>query len=230
MAFPNTTPLTYIFISSIFAAAAASTGWCVLTGNSAGLAGVALDYITIFVPMSLFSFQISGIVGSGAALFGAALITGAVFGIGLFLWSRRLPIRDAQPTPPLVRWSFIVFVIALVAAGIALVLKLPNNLPWTLTPELSVVAGWIFIGAAAYFGYGVLRPGWFNAGGQLAGFLAYDIVLIVPFMQRLPTVADEFRFGLYFYTVVVSYSGLLAIYYLFINRATRVKIDMSEGR
>lgn len=101
-------------------------------------------------------------------------------------------------------------------------LKTPNVLPWRVTLELSVVCGWMFLGAAAYFAYGVLRPGWFNAGGQLAGFLAYDIVLIVPFLQRLPTISDEFRVGMFIYTAVVIYSGVLAIYYLFINRQTRM--------
>jgi hypothetical protein len=47
-------------------------------------------------------------------------------------------------------------------------------------------------------------------------------VLIVPFLQRLPTIAPEFQISLYIYIVVVVYSGLLAIYYLFVNRGTRI--------
>ena len=42
----------------------------------------------------------------------------------------------------------------------------------------------MFLGSATYFAYGIVRPRWTNAGGQLAGFLAYDLVLIVPFMTR----------------------------------------------
>jgi hypothetical protein len=61
-----------------------------------------------------------------------------------------------------------------------------------------------------------------NAAGQLAGFLAYDLVLIVPFLQRLPNVPADQRLGMYIYTTVVIYSGLLAIYYLFIHPETRV--------
>jgi hypothetical protein len=85
-----------------------------------------------------------------------------------------------------------------------------------------VVIGLMFLGAATYFAYGLLRPSWANAAGQLAGFLAYDLVLIGPFLSRLPTVAPEHRAGLTIYIAVVSYSGLLAIYYLFIHPATRV--------
>ncbi|HSS99269.1 MAG TPA: hypothetical protein VLK33_19675, partial [Terriglobales bacterium] len=151
-----------------------------------------------------------------------ACVVGAVFGVWLLLWSRRVPISDTRPMPRVVYGSFVVFVIALVLAGGALVLKAPNILPWTLTPELSVVCGWMFLGAATYFTYGLARPSWHNAAGQLAGFLVYDLVLIIPFLQRLPTIAPEFQTSLIIYIVVVTYSGLLAIYYLFINAGTRI--------
>lgn len=41
--YPGTTPLTFIFISSIFAAAAASTLWVAATENYGALAGIGLD-------------------------------------------------------------------------------------------------------------------------------------------------------------------------------------------
>jgi hypothetical protein len=124
--------------------------------------------------------------------------------------------------PPLVRWSFVVFIVALLLVSARLLLQIPT-LPWKLTPELSVVAGCLFLGAAAYFVYGLLRPSWANAAGQLAGFLAYDLVLIVPLLTRLPAIDPQFRAGLIVYLVVVVYSGLLAVYYLFINRETRLR-------
>ncbi len=90
-----------------------------------------------------------------------------------------------------------------------------------MTPELSIIVGCIFLGAAVYFIYALLRPSWANAAGQLSGFLVYDLVLIIPFLRTSePTVAPEFRTGLIVYTFVVVYSGLLAIYYLFINKHT----------
>ena len=39
----------------------------------------------------------------------------------------------------------------------------------------------------------------------------------------LSTVTPEHRLGLWIYTIVVIYSGLLASYYLFIHRPTRLK-------
>ena len=221
--FEGTTPLTYIFIGSIFAAAAASTLWPIVTGNTGALAGVGLDYTVILIPMAVYILWL-GLAGgdSGKIIYGVIVALGAVFGLWLFRWSRPLPMPDATiPMPPLVRWSFVVFVVALLYTSTRLFLNIPT-IPWPLTPELAVVVGCIFLGAAAYFIYGLLRPSWANAGGQLSGFLAYDLVLIVPFLTRLPDVAPEFRTGLIVYTVVVTYSGLLAIYYLFINKPTRL--------
>ena len=60
-----------------------------------------------------------------------------------------------------------------------------------------------------------------NAGGQLAGFLAYDAVLIWPFLKRLPDVAPEFRLELWTYTAVVVYSAIVAIVYLALHPVTR---------
>jgi hypothetical protein len=214
--FEGTTPLTYIFISSIFAAAAASTLWAAGLKQYGALAGIALDYITIMGPMAVFTFA-RGVWG-----FGVATLFGAVFGAALLAWSLRQPLDRSVPLPGLVRWSFVVFIIALLVVAVRLFLQHPNVIPWTITPDLGVVIGMIFCGAATYFIYTLLRPCWANAGGQLAGFLAYDVVLIVPFLQRLPSVAPEHRVGLIIYTLVVTYSGLLAIYYLFINRTTRV--------
>lgn len=220
--FEGTTPLTYIFIAAIFAAAAASTLWPIYTGNYGALAGVGLDYAVILAPMAGYIAGL-GLQGGGGGflLYAALCLAGAMFGIWLFRWSRTLPMDTSLPMPVLVHGSFAFFVIALLYTSGRLFLQIPT-IPWPLTPELSVVAGCIFLGAAAYFIYGLLRPSWANAGGQLSGFLAYDLVLIVPFLTRLPSVAPEFRTGLIVYTTVVIYSGLLAIYYLFINRPTRL--------
>lgn len=154
--------------------------------------------------------------------YGIACMIGALFGLGLFLWSVRFPMEPGHAMPGLLRWSFIIFIIALIIVGGRLVMKVPNTIPWSITPELSVVMGWMFLGAAVYFAYGLLRPSWLNSIGQMIGVLAYDAVLIVPFLQRLPTTTPENRPGLFIYTVVVVYSGLLAIYYLFVNRETRL--------
>ncbi len=218
--FAYTNQMGFLFIASIFAAAAASTLWCIAAREDGALAGVALDYMLIFAPTGIFVFQIAR--NNSLILFGIVCVIGALFGLGMFLWSRRIPIRDPRPMPRLIRAAFIFFIIALVIVGVQMVLKVPNIMPWSITTQASVIYGWFFLGAAAYFAYGLLRPGWHNAAGQLAGFLAYDVVLIVPFLQRLPTIEPGLRLNLIIYTLVVALSGLLAIYYLFINPQTRM--------
>jgi hypothetical protein len=221
--FPGTTPLTFIFISSIFAAAGAATLWAVASENYGALAGIGLDYLVILAPVSVLSFQLGASSGEPRmTAYGVACVFGALFGLSLILWSIRIPMDRTRPMPRFVRWSFVFFIIALLIVSTRLILKVPNTIPWKITPELSVVIGSMFLGAAAYFAYGLLRPSWVNSAGQLVGFLAYDVVLIVPFLTRLPTTAAQFRLGLIVYTAVVTLSGLLAIYYLFIHKPTRL--------
>ena len=218
----GTTPLTYILLAAFFAAAAVSTLWPIATDRDGALAGVGLDYLIILTPLSALFFVLAGRGQSGLLIYGVLLALGAVFGAWLFWWGRRQPLDTSLPMPPLVRGSFVAFVLALLLVSVRLFLRIPT-LPWPLTPELSVIAGSMFLGAAAYFVYGLLRPSWANAGGQLAGFLAYDLVLIGPLLSRLPTIDPEFRAALIIYLVVVIYSGLLAIYYLFVNKETRLR-------
>ena len=221
--FEGTTPLTFIFVSSIFAAAAASTLWAAASKNHGALAGIGFDYMMILTPMAILALKL-GISSATAPMivFGGASLLGALFGILLVLWSIRIPIDNSVPMPRLVRWSFAVFILALVVVSARLIMKVPNTIPWKITPDLSLVIGFIFLGAAVYFVYALVRPSWINSAGQLAGFLAYDVVLIVPFITRLPGVAPEHQVGLVLYTLVVSYSGLLAFYYLFIGKSTRI--------
>jgi hypothetical protein len=229
--FEGTTPLTFMLISSIYAAAAASTLWAAVTENYAALAGIALDYMTILAPVAVLLFRLSTDTGnSQLTLFAFIAVIGALFGLGLYLWSRRFPLDRTIRLPGFVRWSFILFIIALLIVGGRLVLKVPNSIPWSITPELSVVIGWMFLGAGMYFVYGLVRPSWVNAAGQLIGFLAYDLVLILPFLSRLPATAPENRTGMIIYIVVITFSGLLAVYFLFIHPPTRLWSRMQASR
>lgn len=231
--FPGATPLTNIFIGSIFAAAAASTAWCLVMRSERGMAGIALDYIAILVPFSVFSFLHAAGGAGGAsvhvAAFGVTCVAGAFVGLVLLRWSLGHAWRDPRPTPRLVRGSFAFFVVALVIVASLLIARVPDILPWPVTPELSTLIGIMFLGAAAYFAYGVVAPRWENAGGQLAGFLAYDVVLIVPFLVRLPSIDERLRINLVVYTAVVALSGLLAIWYLALDPRTRGRAPAIEG-
>src|SRR5262245_48502448 len=68
--FPGTTSLTFIFISSLLAAAATSTLWAAASENYGALAGIGLDYMLIFTPLALFSFQLGANSNSPLTAFG----------------------------------------------------------------------------------------------------------------------------------------------------------------
>ena len=209
--FAGTTPMTYYFVASILLAGAASIAWCLYANEPGALVGVGVDGFTIFLPMTAFVL-IAGLSRGDTALTISAVGAAAVAfsGAGLALWARQFPIRDTRPTPLIARVSMGLFAVLLVPAGVALVAG-TSFLPWPVTDDLSVVVGLFFVGAAAYFAYGVARPIIGNSFGQLLGFLAYDLVLIAPFLVRLPTIQPEFRTSLYIYVAVVLYSGLVAL-------------------
>lgn len=220
--FEGTTRLSLTLVASFLAAAAASTLWTAVTRTTGALVGIGLNYLTILGPLAVFSFQLGAAGAPRLTVFGVECLVSVILGLGLIVLGRRSPIPADPLMPGLVRWSFVVFVVALLVAGGELLLRVPNVLPWAITPDLSVVFGWALAGAAAYFAYGLVRPSWRNAGGQLAGFLVYDLVLILPFIQHFGSVIPEQRLSLILYTTVVVYSGLLGVYYLVIHRTTRL--------
>ncbi len=222
--FAGTTPMSHIFIGSILAAAAASTAWCVFASSDRALAGLALDYIAILVPFAvLLVISAAGGAGLAFASLAVACVAGAAFGVMLLRRALNRPWQDPRPMPRIVRAAFAFFIGALVIVGGLLVAQVPNILPWTVTPELSTLFGIMFLGAAAYFTFSLIEPRWENAGGQLAGFLAYDIVLIIPFLQRLPTIDDQLRLSLVIYTGVLILSGAIAAWFLWTDARTRLR-------
>jgi hypothetical protein len=218
--------LSNIFVSSILASIAAPVVWIALADEPRAMAGGAIDLAlssaAIMVAACVFYRNGGPPTLLPFAAFAAILLA---LNAGLSLYSRRMPLRDTRQTPLVVRYSFAGFSLALLLAGTALVLVRPNVFPWSLSPENSVFYGCIFLGAMCYFVYGLVYPYWGNAKGQLLGFLAYDLVLIGPFLQHFSTVRADMRLSLILYTAVVVYSGLLATYFLFVHPATRMRIS-----
>ncbi|RJP47825.1 MAG: hypothetical protein C4583_15855 [Anaerolineaceae bacterium] len=211
---------SYLFIGSILAAVSAAAIWIGWTGEFGALPAGSLNIFVIAVTASVYFFQLARNGRPELLPFGVAGLVSAVVSGAAFLWSRRLPLSEARPTPTLVKVSFGIFVASLIFAGGALIFRLPI-FPWKLNPDSSVIFGCIFLGDAFYFLYGLFRPRWHNARGQLLSFLAYDLVLIVPFLGPIPTVESASLISLIVYVAVLVYSGALAVYYLFINPQTR---------
>ena len=211
---------SYLFIGSILAAVSAAALWIGWTGELGVLPAGSLNVFVIALTTAVYFFNLASQGRSDMLIFGLVSVLMALVSGAAFLWSRRLPLTDSRPTPVLVKISFGIFIVSLFLAGGALVLRLPV-FPWDLNPDSSVVFGCIFLGDAFYFLHGLFRPCWGNAFGQLLSFLAYDLVLIVPFVLLFDTVKPDRMLSLIVYTAVLIYSGGLAVYYLLINPQTR---------
>jgi hypothetical protein len=214
--------LSYLFIGSILAAVSVAALWIGWTGEFGALPAGALNIFVIAVTASVYYFQLALRDGrSNMISVGIAAVVMAFASAAAFFWSRRIPLADVRPMPGLVKVSFGIFITSLILAGGALIFHAPI-FPWTLNPDSSVIFGCIFLGDAFYFLYSLSFPRWHNALGQLLSFLAYDLVLILPFLALFKTVKPELMLNLIMYVAVLIYSGGLAVYYLFINSKTRL--------
>ncbi len=213
--------LSYLFIGSILAAVSAAALWIGWTGEFGALPAGSLNIFVIAITTSIYFFQL-GLREARQNMipFGFISLFIAISSGYTFWWSRKIPLDASPPTPKLVRVSFGIFIAALLLAGAALIFKIPI-FPWNLPPDSSVVFGCIFLGDAFYFLHGFLYPRWHNALGQLLSFLAYDLVLIIPFLLLFKTVAPEHILSLIVYIVLLLYSGTVAAYFLFFNPQTR---------
>jgi len=211
---------SYLFIGSILAAVSVAALWIGWTGELGSLPAGSLNIFVIALTTALYFFKLSSQGSSDMFVFGVASVLMALTSGATFFWSRRLALTDSRPMPRPVRISFGIFIASLLLAGGALILRLPV-FPWDLNPDSSVIFGCIFLGDAFYFLYGLFRPSWGNAFGQLLSFLAYDLVLIVPFISLFDTVKPDHLLNLIVYIAVLVYSGGLAVSYLLINPRTR---------
>lgn len=212
---------SYLFIGSILAAVSVAALWVGWTGEFGALPAGSLNILVIAVGTSIYFFKLALMDGRAELIpFGAASVLTAIMGGIAFLWSRRIPLRDTRPMPALVKVSFGVFIVSLILAGAALIFRI-QVFPWELNPDSAVIFGCIFLGDAFYFLYGFLRPRWHNARSQLLSFLAYDLVLIFPFVMLFNTVKPGYFINLAVYVAVLVYSGALAVWFLFIHPKTR---------
>jgi hypothetical protein len=214
--------LSNIFVASIFAAIGGPACWIAVTGDSRAVVPGAADLAVTNTGFAASGFWFWQTTGNPAMLpwaIGTALM--AAICIVLVWRLQPVPFRDATPMPRPLRIAFMAFAIMLAIAAFRLITVWPNTFPWPLSPENSVFYGFIFLGAMVYFLYGFFWPVWGNAGGQMVGFLLYDLVLLPPFIGHFSSVKPEMLLSLTIYTIVVTLSGLIAIWYLFIDPATR---------
>ena len=217
----------HIFLASITASIAASLLWIGFSGELGAAAAGAIDLTVFYVGLTIFQL-LSPQHGGQRLLAGVLLCSAAaIVSLGVFLRFRRYPIEDRRPMPLPVRVSFGVFFVVLVLVGSVLLLQVHNVFAWTLNPTSSALLGCFFLGSSCYFLYGLLFPRWHTACGQLWSFLAYDLVLIVPYLFHFSTVSAAQLPSLIVNTVILVYSGALALYYLLIKKETRSRLKLA---
>lgn len=214
------TRLSNIFIASILGAVAGAMLWVGISGRVAGAAGgflhvgtMALGLATV---MAALASQRPGLTGYAAGFAVAAL--GSFIA---FAWVRRQPIHDTRRLPLSLRIWSVLYIVILLPAGAALLTVVPGIMPWPVKPEMSLVCGWVFVSAAWSFAYPLLRPQVEHIRVGLVGFLAYDAVLALPFIQLLDKVRPELQRSLQLYLLALAVTAAVSLYYLFICRATR---------
>jgi hypothetical protein len=217
--------LSYVFIASILAAIAVPLLWIGISGEVAAMQAGAIDLAVLYGALFVYVITLLGDPGQPelwpyAIFFGVACAASAA----AFAAARRIEWRDPRPMPAPVRGSFAAFAVILVVVGAALVLHV-DLFPWELSSEASVAFGLFYLGAAVYFVHGLLQPRWSNAAGQLAGFLAYDLVLLAPFFDHFADATGGRLVSLIVYVVFLLYSGALAAHYLFLADETRIRIN-----
>ena len=218
----------HIFLASITASITASLLWIGFSGELGAAAAGAIDLAVFYGGVTIFQL-LSPQNGSLRPLAGVLLCSAAaIVSLGIFLRFRRYPIVDRRPMPMPVHISFGAFVAVLLLVGSALLLQIPNVFAWTLNPMSSALMGCFFLGSSCYFLYGLIFPRWHAASGQLWSFLAYDIVLIVPFLFHFATVISVQLPSLIINTIILVYSGALAVYYLLIKKETRPMIHIAR--
>ena len=218
----------HIFLASISASITASLLWIGFSGELGAAAAGAIDLAVFYGGLTII--QLLAAQGGSQRLLAGVLLcsAAAIVSLGIFLRFRRYPIEDRRPTPLPVRVSFGVFVAVLLLVGSALLLRVPNVFAWTLNPMCSALVGCFFLGSACYFLYGLLFPRWHTACGPLWSFLAYDLVLIVPFLFHFATVSAAQLPSLIVNTLILVYSGALALYYLLIKKETRSRLNIAR--
>lgn len=217
----SVTPITYTFLAAYVLGSVAALLWVAATVEMSGLRGIGL---TTAVAYGSMAAVLVGMVGARPEL-----IVNVVAAIGLCLggivalaFGLRQPVRDRRLTPGPLRVACLIIAVALLTLGVPLVLRVPDVMPWTLDLDSGALIGCLFLGSAAYFAYGALRPAWPNAAGPLAALLAYDLVLTLPLVAHFPIAQPQHVTVLVLYITVLVSTAVLGAYVFLVDRHRRV--------
>lgn len=221
------TRLSVLFLAAMLAAVAAASAWIAASGDRSALPAGFLNLAVAFGGMAIW------LGATDADRRGTALVLGAIAignAVTFVLTHRSVRADDpaddrgatpGQALPPLVRASFALFALVLVAVGVALVVGAEGVMPWSVGPGTAEIFGWIFVGDACFFAYGLLWPGTDAGRSQLWAFLGYDVMLLAPLAATLSTVSSALRLNLLVYLAILAYSAVLGVWVVAVRPAFR---------
>ena len=215
-------PFDFLLVSAFLVAAGAVTFWLAAVGEWGAAKGAAMNVGTMNAGAAAFLGARHAATHDGRFLVrAAAFAVFAAANLAVFLWSRRQPIRDRRPVERPLRVAFALYTALLAVAAAALFRRSTTIFPWAIEANTETMIGWLFLGSAVYFAWGLTGSRWHELRGQMIAFLAYDVVLVLPYLAMLDGVYRDHLPSLVAYLAVIFGSALFSVYYLFIHPRTR---------
>ncbi len=227
--------MTYIFLASMVASTGALIIWPVLRDDLGALRAAVFNILVATPAFALYLLWLAREADNRDLIAPAlAFVLTAVLWVGIGRGLKEIPVRSTRMLPRFIRMMLVFFCLLLIPIGTALVFQVDNVFPWTLSPENSTAAGMIFLSAAALFLFVLRNPLWIYGEAAFASFLAYDLVLFVPYLDFFRNRNDEATVASYYgsaytapagdngvgewsmaiYLAVLAISGLVAIAFL----------------
>jgi len=211
--------LSYLWISSILLSHGATLLWYAISLELNAACGAALGLAVMYIGIAGYMGRLYAQRNQRLLL--AWVATTGVLALGALLLlyvGSHMALRETRSIPRFMRFSFLLFVIALGAASFLLLSRAPVAFPWKLNPDSSFIFGWPFVATGIFFADAWLRPSVGNARSQLLGFFVYDVVLIPPYLQLWPKTKDGYRAALLVYLIILFWSAVLAVWLWTANR------------
>lgn len=206
-------PLSYLVVASIVGPvglASLYAAW-IADFRAAIAGGIALVVCSAGVALILLSMG-----GFNPHAVGYGLV--ALGGFALIWWSSLHAPKAGIAAPRGARLAMSLVALVLITVSYFLLTKFPTVFPWPIKPETSLLYGALFLGFFFSYAYALWNGRWGDARLLLIGLLAYDLILIGPFLQHFSKVPPAHYTSLVLYVAVLVITAPVAVYYLFFGR------------
>ena len=193
--------LNLYLIGATLTAYSIPTLWIGITRTYRALVGGALSLLVSFGGMGIYLLRL-GIIQVGQFCLYIAILS-----LWFFFLGYRKPKRKAEHLPTTTQWLLAFALTISLLEGLYLVVPLPGHFPWLLTPEISVLYGWVLIGGAFFFGWSLVQPIWENGYPVLYALIAYDLLLIGPLLSLLKAPSEVAVIPLFLWFAIVAVAG-----------------------